>query len=54
MPNKPKTPIRTMRVSDELWEAAQVVAASRGESLSDVIRAALVRYVKRYGKGSDA
>ena len=49
MPNKPKTPIRTMRVSDELWESAQAAAASQGESVSDVIRKALERYVKRYG-----
>lgn len=47
VPNQPKTPIRGLRVPDELWQAAQAVAAERGESLSEVIRAALARYVKR-------
>ena len=40
--------VRTMRASDELWDAAQAVARARGESLSgDVLRPALERYVKR-------
>ncbi len=47
MPNAPKTPLRSIRVDTDLWRAAQAVAAARGESLSDVIRRALVRYVKR-------
>lgn len=51
MPNQPRpgNPARALRVEDELWEAAKAVAAERGESLSDVMRAALERYVKRYG-----
>lgn len=44
-----KTPLRNLRVPDDLWDAAQTVAAERGESLSDVLRAALQRYVKRHG-----
>lgn len=47
MPNAPKTPIRAVRVDDALWKAAKAVAERRGENLSDVIRQALVRYVKR-------
>lgn len=43
----PKTTLRNVRVDDELWTAAQEAAASRGESLSDVLRAALRRYVAR-------
>jgi hypothetical protein len=31
-------------------EAAVAVAAARGESLSEVIRAALVAYVRKHGK----
>lgn len=50
VPNQPKTKIRAVRVPDELWEAAQAVAAERGESVSDEIRAALERYVKRNRK----
>lgn len=44
-----KTPLRNIRIGDPLWLAAKEVAEKRGESLSDVIRAALERYVKRYG-----
>lgn len=43
-----KTPLRNVRISDPLWASARTVAQSRGESLSDVIRAALERYVKRH------
>lgn len=50
VPNQPKTKIRAVRVPDDLWEAAQTVAAERGESVSDEIRAALERYVKRNRK----
>lgn len=44
-----KTPLRNLRVPDDLWDAAQAIAAERGESVSDVLRAALTRYVKRHG-----
>jgi len=37
--------IRTVRVSDDLWEKAQKVAAERGESISEVIRRSLEEYV---------
>ena len=40
-------PIRTVRVPDDLWIAAQEAAKSRGESVSNVLRDALARYVKR-------
>lgn len=43
-----KTPLRNVRIADPLWLAARAVAESRGENLSDVIRAALERYVKRH------
>jgi len=38
------TKIRAVRVSDDLWAAAHARAAENGESLSDVIRRALVAY----------
>lgn len=37
-----------MRVSDELWRAAQRVAADRGETLTAVIVKALERYVRQH------
>lgn len=39
-----KTPLRTIRVADEIWEAAQERAKAEGRTVSDVIRAALKRY----------
>jgi predicted transcriptional regulator len=42
-----KTPVRTVRVPDALWRAAQSRARERGEDVSAVIRRALERYVKR-------
>jgi antitoxin component of RelBE/YafQ-DinJ toxin-antitoxin module len=47
MPNQPKTPIRGVRIAEDLWLAAKAVAERRGDNLSDVIRKALERYVRR-------
>ena len=47
VPNKPRTPIRGVRVPDQLWEDAKAVAAARGEDVSTEVRAGLERYVKR-------
>lgn len=38
---------RTVRVSDEVWDAAMAVAEARGETLSDVIRDALIAYAAK-------
>jgi predicted transcriptional regulator len=42
------TTLRNVRVADDLWQRARAVAANRNESLSDVMRVALERYVKRH------
>jgi predicted HicB family RNase H-like nuclease len=47
MPNQPKTPLKSFRIPAELYAAAQAKAAERGESVSEVVRKALERYVKR-------
>jgi predicted CopG family antitoxin len=47
MPNTPGTPRRTIRISDDLWDAATAKAAERGESLSEVIRKYLIRYARK-------
>lgn len=49
MPNQPRpdNPGRMVRVTDTLWNAAKTKAAERGETVSDVIRQALERYVKK-------
>lgn len=46
MPNKPKTPLRAIRISDELWQAAQAKAAEKGETVTDVLRRSLEKYVR--------
>ena len=40
---------RAVRVDDALWTTAQTVATGRGENLSDIIRAALVAYIEKWG-----
>lgn len=47
VPNAPKTPLRSFRIPDETYKAAQAKAAEKGESVSDVVRRSLERYVKR-------
>lgn len=42
-----KTPIRGVRVPDDLWHAAQEEARREGRSLTDVILTDLHRYVSR-------
>lgn len=39
------TPRHAVRIPDELWRAAAKLAKRHGESVSDVVRAALERYV---------
>ena len=45
MPNKPRTPHRSVRVDDDLWEQAKRAASDQGEAVSDVVRRALEKYV---------
>lgn len=47
MPDRPGTKGRNFRVPDDLYADAKAVAAVRGETLTDVITAALRRYVRR-------
>ena len=50
MPNKPRPENRhrMVRVEDELWDAAKEAAAANDTTVSEVIRDALRRYVKRH------
>jgi Lon protease-like protein len=50
VPNQPKTPMHSFRCSDQLWEDAKRVAGEREETVADVLRKALERYVKRGAK----
>jgi predicted CopG family antitoxin len=42
----PDTP-RAIRIADDLWQAALAKAEENGDTVSDVVRRALERYVKR-------
>lgn len=46
MPNQPRTPIHTVRIDPDLWNAAREEANRRGETVSDAIRRSLRRYIK--------
>ena len=46
MPKTTHTPIRSVRVGGELWDAARAAAEERGETVTDVIVRALEQYVK--------
>lgn len=46
-PRTGETPIRNVRVPQELWDAAKREAAAEGRTLTDVINADLHRYVSR-------
>lgn len=45
MPNQPKTPLRSFRISDELYAAARDKAKGDGYDLSTVVRELLQWYV---------
>jgi hypothetical protein len=46
MSPRPRAVARSVKVREDLWTAAKLKADERGEYLSEVIRAALERYVK--------
>ena len=45
------TPVRTIRIDDALWTAAQETAERCEETVSDVVRAALRGYVVQHSAG---
>lgn len=45
-PNRPGTPTTTFRLDPELLAAAKSKAVERGETLTDVVRRALRKYVE--------
>ena len=46
------TPPRSVRIDTGLWEAAKAKAAAEGRSVTDVIVAALRRYIRITQKGT--
>lgn len=45
MPNAPKTPTRTIRVPDELWNAVQDKARENGVTVTSIIISGLRDYL---------
>jgi predicted DNA-binding protein len=45
VPNQPRTPVRSVRIPDDLWEAATNLAAERGRTVSEMIRECLENLV---------
>lgn len=46
MPNQPKTPLRSVRVPDELWTSAKRQAATDNRTVTDIVIAALETYTQ--------
>lgn len=44
------TPRRSVRIPDDVWNEALTIATGRGDKLSDIMREALERYIKKEGK----
>lgn len=53
VPNQEATPRRTVRVPDDLWNAAKRAARDHGETLTEVIVRALIRYVRTHPTRDD-
>ena len=49
----PVTKLRNVRVDDRLWDAAKRIATARRETLSAVIKRALLEYVEKHGGSVD-
>lgn len=49
VPTSRPTPTRSVRISDDLWQAAQRIAAEQGEYVTDVIVRALDLYSRSHG-----
>ena len=47
IPNAPKTPTRTIRVSDDLWKSVQEKAAVAGVTVTSIIIDALMAYLRQ-------
>lgn len=47
-PNVPGTPVRTVRIPDDLWTALRIRADERGETVTAVVLRALRLYLGHY------
>jgi hypothetical protein len=49
MPNQPKTPLRTVRVDDQLWQAFGAAVEAAGADRSQVLREMMAWYAREPG-----
>lgn len=42
-----KTPVRNIRIGDEIWEQVQRLADMDGTTMTDVVKAALTEYIAK-------
>jgi len=49
MPNQPKTPMRTIRVDDDLWDAFGQATGAAGADRSYVLRELMAWYARETG-----
>jgi hypothetical protein len=49
MPNQPKTPLHTIRVDDDLWNAFGGAAAQAGMDRSQLLRELMRWYIREEG-----
>jgi len=47
MANQPKTPARTVRINDEVWDALRGIGEQTGLSVSELIRLALTDFIMK-------
>lgn len=47
MPNQPRTPVRSVRVPDELWDRARFIAEDRGITMTAVLNELLAKWVRQ-------
>lgn len=45
MPNQPKTPRRTFRISDEIYLATRKKVAEDGANITELIKEAMLQYL---------
>jgi hypothetical protein len=45
MPNQPKTPHRSVRLNDDIWDALRDIGEQTGLSVSEVMRLALTDFI---------
>jgi hypothetical protein len=46
VPNQPKTPTRSFRISDDVYKPALAKAREEGTTLTDVVTSALLDYIE--------